>query len=915
MPTEAYGSMRYLFREKARNAHNKHGGFSMNKPLKKMMTLLIIVAMVFTTVFSLVACKKDEQQGLDGHKHTWSEWTTEYDNSYKCSGGVSHRTCSICGTTQTKDVKPSHVKGDDGKCIYCGVVVYYTNSTYTAVSPSNWNELTYQDNNDTQIFYNLISSFFEFDYKFDEEGEIIPGAFEVEYSAATKLEDVTAQYADKYGYADGATGYAWKITLRNDLKWNDGTAIKAEDFVYTMKEQLNPLFRNYRADSFYNSGTVIHNAQGYAKQGLKVDETVSNLFSGIAEAKKAGYTDIYLDMNAVNAAFAEWFGGTYAQVKAAGMLDDYFTMYDDNGQSLGQNFFAKYDLEKVSDKVEEQQILVTDEMIADYGKCKDWNPDPDVEVAMLSVIKNYVYPEVSFDDVGIFVGNNEYELVLCLDKAIPLLKEDGSLSYMAAYQLSSLPLVKKDLYEACKQAPVQGSTLWTSNYNSSVETTASWGPYMLTSFQSGKEYVLEKNPYWYGYTANLYEGQYQTDRIVCETIGEWETAWLKFQKGEIDGITIDVTIANDYKGSDQAYFTPTDFVSSFQLQSSEEALKNRESAGVNKTILTYTEFRKALSLGIDRAEFANSCTTSSLAGFGLYNSMHYYDVENGGAYRETDAAKQVLCNVYGIDVSKFASLDDAVDSITGYDLAQARELVNTAYDKAIADGKMKEGDKVVLVWGTAVDNESTRRTYEFVKNAWTNLMVGTKLEGKFELTFDASFGDNWANDFRSGAYDVCAGGWTGAAWDPGYFLLAYLSPDYMYSTAWDTSAQQMTFTMPVKQEDGTYKDTELTMSLMDWYNCLNGIAGSAYDWSANAVDQDTRLPLIAALEEQVLLAYYTLPMYNDYSASLISFKADYISYEYNTFMAYGGLRYMQYNYTDSQWAEFVSSQGGQLNYK
>lgn len=883
----------------------------MNKSLKKMMTLVIVIALVFTTVFSLVACKEDEQQGLDVHKHTWGEWETEYENDYECSKGTSHRTCSSCGEVQTKEIKPSHVKGEDGKCIYCGVEVYYTNNTFTAVSPSNWNELTYQDENDTQIFYNLISSFFEFDYKFDSEGNIVPGDFEVEYSAATKLEDVTAEYAEEMGYAAGATGYAWKITLRNDLKWNDGTGIKAEDFVYTMKEQLNPLFRNYRADSFYNSGTVIHNAQGYAKQGLVVDETVSNLFSGIEAAKAAGYTDIYLDMNAVNAAFAEWFGGTYAQVKGAGMLDQYFTMYDENGESLGQNFFAKYDLEAAADG----QILVTDAMIADYGKCLDWDPAPDAEVAMLSVIKDYVYPEVDFEDVGIFVGDNEYELVLVLDKAIPLLKEDGSLSYMAAYQLSSLPLVKKDLYESCKQAPVAGSTLWTSNYNSSVATTASWGPYMLTSFQSGKEYVLEKNPYWYGYTANLYPGQYQTDKIVCETIGEWETAWLKFQKGEIDGISIDVSIASDYKGSDQAYFTPTDFVSSFQLQSSEEALKNRESAGINKTILTYTEFRKALSLGIDRAAYANACTTSSLAGFGLYNSMHYYDVENGGAYRETDAAKQVLCNVYGIDVSKYASLDDAVDAITGYDLAQARALIDQAYDKAIADGKMKAGDKVQLVWGTAVDSETTRRNYEFIKNAWTELMVGTKLEGKFELVFDAHFGDNWANDFRSGAYDVCAGGWTGAAWDPGYFLLAYLSPDYMYSAAWDTSAQQMTFTMPVEQEDGTVKDTELTMSLMDWYNCLNGIAGSAYDWSANAVDQETRLPLIAALEEQVLLAYYTLPMYNDYSASLMSFKADYISYEYNTFMGYGGIRYMQYNYTDSQWEEYVAENGGQLNYK
>ena len=258
----------------------------MNKSLKKMMTWLIIVAVVFTTVFSFVACKKEDPDAE-----------------------------------------------------------LYTYNTYTAVSPSNWNELTYQDENDRQIMSYIGSPFFEFDYKFDSEGNIVPGDFEVEYSAATKLEDVTADYAEEMGYAEGATGYAWKITLRNDLKWDDGTAIKAEDFVYTMKEQLNPLFRNYRADSYYNSGTVIHNAQGYAKQGLVVDETVSNLFSGIAAAKEAGYTDLYLDLNAVNAAFGEWFGGTYAQAKAAGYLDDYFTMYDENGESLGQNFFAGLQLE------------------------------------------------------------------------------------------------------------------------------------------------------------------------------------------------------------------------------------------------------------------------------------------------------------------------------------------------------------------------------------------------------------------------------------------------------------------------------------------------------------------------------------------------------------------------------------------
>ena len=114
----------------------------------------------------------------------------------------------------------------------------YTYSTYTAVSPSNWNELTYQDNNDTQIMGYIGSSFFSYDFKFDANGDIIPGEFVMKYDAATKLEDVSAEYAgeDKgWNIPEGAKARAYKITLREDLKWDDGTPIKAEDFVYTMK--------------------------------------------------------------------------------------------------------------------------------------------------------------------------------------------------------------------------------------------------------------------------------------------------------------------------------------------------------------------------------------------------------------------------------------------------------------------------------------------------------------------------------------------------------------------------------------------------------------------------------------------------------------------------------------------------------
>ena len=106
-----------------------------------------------------------------------------------------------------------------------------------------------------------------------------------------------------------------------------------------------------------------------------------------------------------------------------------------------------------------------------------------------------------------------------------------------------------------------------------------------------------------------------------------------------------------------------------------------------------------------------------------------------------------------------------------------------------------------------------------------------------------------------------------------------------------------------------------TMSLIDWYNCLNGLAGAKYNWSAAALPNAQRLQLIAALEKEVLQAYYTVPMYNQFDASLLSYKVDYVTYEYNTFMGYGGVRYMTYNYNDEEWAAAVAEQNGELNYK
>ena len=792
--------------------------------------------------------------------------------------------------------------------------VQHTYNEYLAVSPSNWNELTYQDSNDTNIMSFINGNFFNFNFEYDDKGNIVEGGYQVEYDAVSALEDVTATYAGDENYAVPATatkGYAYKFTLRNDLRWDTGEQIKAADFVYTMKEQENPDFFNYRADSYYNGSTVIHNAKDYLFQGNEGFYSARSFFDHYNEADDSKFTfraypmDTYEDDDPLaegeDCYVMNWFLSKYGSYKA--YVDNYGIMI--LVYLFTELTYTPAELAAASAAMDGKTLaeIKADKALAAYWDALlngFWKTEPDEELDLLT--HYHKYEAIDFDKVGIFVGENDLDLIVVLDKQLNLFKEDGkTLSYKAAYNFSSLPCVKKDLYEKNKVAPKEDDpegTLWTSKYNSSVETSASWGPYKLTYFQSGKQFILDRNPNWYGYNMAKYDGQYETDRIVCDTISQWNTAWLAFRQGDISSIGIDVSVASDYKNSSRAIFTADDYVGSMQLQSNKDALKLRESDGINKTILSYQDFRQALSLSIDRLAYTQQCTTASKPGLGIFNSMHYYDVENAGVYRDTDPAKEAICAAYGVDPSEFESLDAAYASITGYDIEQARELLEKAYAAALEAGDIKATDTVKLTLGSSADTEAVRRQFDFLKKAFEELAKGTSLEGRLTLELDTSFGSTWANAFRDGEYDICTGGWSGAAWDPGYFLLAYLSPDYMYSKAWKTDAVKLKLN---PYDDGD-EDHEYEMTLLEWYACLNGQGGEdAPDWSEGAVETIVRLRIIAALEEVILTNYYTVPMYNYYSASLLSYKMDYITTTYNTFMGYGGIRFIHYNYTDAQW--------------
>lgn len=767
----------------------------------------------------------------------------------------------------------------------------YTMREYTAQMPSQWCTILSSDNvNNTMESY-FTSAFYEFNYKFDANGKIVPGAYTVEYSAATKLEDVTKKYAGKYGLAaDAEKGQAFAMTLRNDLKWDDGTPIKAADFVYTMTQQLSPKYLFATASNYYSGNYVIHNAQNYVKQGQK------GMFPAYSVMKEYNVADdAKLIYSTTNSRVAEK-GFTPENIVALfgieGMTVEKINAL--NGKSLA-------DIKKDATLNETWEALLG-----------AWKTDPNEELDFFET--EYEYPAMDFSEVGYFVGDNEYELVMVIDGTLNPLDAEGNLTYEAGYYFSNWPLVKKDLWERCED---KSKTPYANSYCTTQEKSASWGPYKLTNYQDQKTYTVSRNDKWFGYGLPQYANQYQTDAIVTEKIEEWDTAWLAFQKGNLDGIGMDVKIAADYRTSKRAYFTPETYTFNLNIQSNATSKTDKR----NNLLLYYADFRKAISLSLDRDDYCAKNNPSSQAALGLLNSMYYYDVENGKVYRDTIQAKEAILNAYGatknadgswkVGETTYTDIEDALDATTGYNLTLARQLVERAVAQAKKDGKYSDGDEIILTYGIETQSANTDRVKNWFQAAFDNMTKGTSIEGKVKIEYFMFSSATWSEQFADGEYDLCFGAWGNAPFNPAYLLCeTQISDENRYAVKWDPTTVEVT----VKATpDDKHKDGNYTYNLAQWRLILQGKDGCPVNFKNFPMED--QLAALGAVETAILKEYYSIPVFSRYSASLMGYKVDYVSYEYNTFMGYGGIRYMTFNYDDTAWAEFVASNNNILNYK
>ena len=656
-------------------------------------------------------------------------------------------------------------------------------STYTynyalATFPTNWNPHTYRTSNDSEILDYISDSFYVFDYNEEETGYVLePGM------AKGEPKDVTAELVGQYGIGAGDTQRAYVIELREDLRWEDGTAITAEDFVESAKRLLDPEAQNYRADNFYGGSVVIHNAENYLKQGQEG------------------------------------------------------------------------------------------------------------------------YPALSWEgNVGWF-ARGEYELCFVLDAPLS--------GFYLKYNLPT-PLVHIPTYDAC--AKIEDG-IYTNSYGTSVATTKSFGPYKLTAFQADKQYTLTRNEQYYGLEKNTY----QTTAIVVDFVKEASTRLQLFRQGKLDTYALTIDDMDSYSLSDFAYYHTGDSTFGMAFNPNFEALQSaqeRLGSGVNKTILTLPEFRTAMCYALDRNAFCLAASPLNTPGYGLFSQSIIADPLSRTPYRDTEGAKQVLAVVWGLteqigEGKLYKDLDQAVASISGYDLTRAKELFDIAYDKAIEQGLMGENDRIEIKIGTPNSTSPFYNNgYEFIVNNYTRAVQGTKLEGKLTFTRDDTLGNAYSGALKKNQVDMLFGvGWTGSALDPYELMEAYISPNYQYDPSNDYS--QVPVTVKIAGADYTAPAT-------DWLAIMNGQSRTVTtpdgEKAFATTAQADRLAILSALEGAVLRNYNYIPIMDDGEGHLRGRQIKYRTEEYIYPLGYGGVKYFTYAYTDRQWEEFVAKAGGMLDY-
>lgn len=768
-------------------------------------------------------------------------------------------------------------KGEEGKD-YTDEKVYTYNDYIAGTTNMKWGTVNWETNEDSYVLSKITSGFYNFYLNDTKDG------WAIGCDLASELPvDVTSDYVGSYGIEEGDTAKAWKITLNPDACWEDGTPINADSYIYSYQQLLDPIMLNRRADSLYAGDFQIYGAKNYVYQGRTsfnaLGETVEDYL-----ANGGDESQLYVDVTSFWNVTAED-GSQYVSITDETPIRD----------------------EAVEDENADEAYVSGKYLYETY--LAPGAPNADNAADYVGTMQAYE-SDYSFDNVGIF-KTGDYEIVFVTTSPV------ASPDYYVPYNLSSTYLVYEDLWESCKtyfnsngdqvDADSDDIASITTNYGTSAETTMSFGPYRLDYFELDKQITFTRNDNWFGYKDGKHTGMYQADNISCQVIAEQSTALLAFLNGEIDNVSLVASDMSTYGSSDYIRYTPQSYTT--KLTFNTDLAKTTERG---TQILTNLNFRKAFSYAIDRNTFAAAYTSAGTAGFGMLNNLYVYDPYTGATYRDSEGAKEALCNLYGMtwgEDGDYEDLDEAYEAITGYDITYAQSLMQQAYDECVADGLYDGESSVEIELRVYQSDDVYVQMFNYLNSCLQAACEGTGFEGKvsMKMVVDA---DYYETNYSGGA-DMIFTTWGGATYSPWTVLYE------CYCDASDGSGQQMeygfdtsainvvidvdgaTFTQPLQTwalwADG---DVNTVLTSDDGSVTLDAFADYSYD---------TEAEIYGKLEYALLSYYTTTPLYYRNSGSLVSQKGDYAVTQYIDLVEFGGIEYYTFDYDDTEWESVKGS--------
>lgn len=762
-------------------------------------------------------------------------------------------------------------KGEEGKD-YTDEKVYTYNDYIAGTTNMKWGTVNWETNEDSYVVSKITSGFYNFYLNDTKDG------WAIGCDLASELPvDVTSEYVGSYGIEEGDTAKAWKITLNPDACWEDGTPINADSYIYSYQQLLDPIMLNRRADSLYAGDFQIYGAKNYVYQGRTsfnaLGETVEDYL-----ADGGDESELYVDVTSFWNVTAED-GSQYVSITDETPIRDE-AVEDENADEA-----------YVSGKYLYETYLAPGCAYADNAA--------DYVGTMQSYEADY-----SFDNVGIF-KTGDYEIVFVTTSPV------ASPDYYVPYNLSSAYLVYEDLWESCKtyfnsngdqvDADSDDIASITTNYGTSAETTMSFGPYRLDYFELDKQITFTRNDNWFGYKDGKHTGMYQADNISCQVIAEQSTALLAFLNGEIDSVSLVASDMSTYGSSDYIRYTPQSYTT--KLTFNTDLAKTTERG---TQILTNLNFRKAFSYAIDRNTFAASYTSAGSAGFGLLNNLYVYDPYTGATYRDSDGAKEALCNLYGMtwgEDGDYEDLDEAYEAITGYDISYAQSLMQQAYDECVADGLYDGESNVEIELRVYQSDDTYVQMFNYLNSCLEAACEGTGFEGKVSLKMVVD-ADYYETNYSGGA-DMIFTTWGGATYSPWTVLYE------CYCDASDGSGQQMEYgfdtsaiNVVIDVDGATFTQPLQTWALWadgDINTVLTSDDGSVTLDAFGDYSYETEAEIFGKLEYALLSYYTTTPIYYRNSGSLVSQKGDFAVDQYIDLVEFGGIEYYTFDYDDTEW--------------